>query len=81
MQARKAKTPTLILQGEDDVVDPLGQSTALYRALKRYGVECELVQYPREGHGLREPVHKKQAYARILAWYDKYLKDKPPASR
>ena len=30
----KAKTPTLILQGEADVVDPMGQSQALYRALE-----------------------------------------------
>jgi dipeptidyl aminopeptidase/acylaminoacyl peptidase len=68
-----AKTPTLILQGEDDVVDPLGQSTALYRALKRYGVECELVQYPREGHGLREEKHLTDRLTRIVAWFEKYL--------
>ena len=68
-----AKTPTLILQGEDDVVDPLGQSTALYRALKRYGVECQLVQYPREGHGLREEKHLTDRLTRIVAWFEKYL--------
>ena len=33
MYVRNAKTPTLILQGENDPIDPLGQSTALYRAL------------------------------------------------
>jgi dipeptidyl aminopeptidase/acylaminoacyl peptidase len=69
----RAKTPTLILQGEDDVVDPPGQSTALYRALKRYGVECELVQYPREGHGLREEKHLTDRLTRIVAWFEKYL--------
>ena len=69
----QAKTPTLILQGEDDVIDPLGQSTALYRALKRYGVECELVQYPREGHGLREEKHLTDRLTRIVAWFEKYL--------
>ena len=40
---RNAHTPTLILQGEADTVDPLGQSQQLYRALKRYGVPTELV--------------------------------------
>jgi dipeptidyl aminopeptidase/acylaminoacyl peptidase len=68
-----ARTPTLILQGEDDVVDPLGQSTALYRALKRYGVETELVQYPREGHGLREEKHLVDRLTRIVAWFENYL--------
>jgi dipeptidyl aminopeptidase/acylaminoacyl peptidase len=69
----RAKTPTLILQGDDDVIDPLGQSAALYRALKRYGVECELVQYPREGHGLREEKHLTDRLTRIVGWFEKYL--------
>ena len=43
---KNARTPTLILQGENDKIDPMGQSTALYRALKRYNVETELVLYP-----------------------------------
>jgi dipeptidyl aminopeptidase/acylaminoacyl peptidase len=77
----KAKTPTLILQGEDDVVDPVGQSVALYRALKRYGVETELVLYPREGHGLREEQHLLDRLRRIVAWYDVHLKAEPTSSR
>src|SRR3982074_78944 len=36
---KNVKTPTLILQGDADLVDPLGQSQELYRGLKRYGVE------------------------------------------
>jgi dipeptidyl aminopeptidase/acylaminoacyl peptidase len=40
---KNAKTPTLSLQGEADTVDPVGQSLELYRGLKRYGVETELV--------------------------------------
>jgi len=39
---KKAKTPTLILQGESDTVDPMGQSQELYRGLKRYGVVADL---------------------------------------
>jgi dipeptidyl aminopeptidase/acylaminoacyl peptidase len=48
---KNAKTPTLVLQGDADTIDPLGQSQELYRGLKRYGVEAELVVYPREPHG------------------------------
>jgi dipeptidyl aminopeptidase/acylaminoacyl peptidase len=68
-----ARTPTLILQGDEDAVDPPGQSTALYRALKRYGVETELVLYPREPHGLREEKHQVDRLTRIVAWFEKYL--------
>ena len=71
---KNAKTPTLILQGEADTVDPVGQSMELYRGLKRYGVETELVLYPREPHGFHEEKHLVDRLKRILAWYDKYLK-------
>jgi dipeptidyl aminopeptidase/acylaminoacyl peptidase len=71
---KNAKTPTLILQGDADTVDPLGQSQELYRGLKRYGVPTELVIYPREPHGLREEKHLLDRLKRIAAWYDKYLK-------
>ena len=71
---RNAHTPTLILQGEADPVDPLGQSQQLYRALKRYGVPTELVVYPREGHPIREEKHQLDRLNRIVAWFDKYLK-------
>jgi dipeptidyl aminopeptidase/acylaminoacyl peptidase len=72
---KNAKTPTLVLQGDADPVDPLGQSQELYRGLKRYGVEAELVVYPREPHGFHEEKHLLDRLNRILAWYDKYLKD------
>ena len=71
---KRARTPTLILQGDADVIDPRGQSQQLYRGLKRYGVETELVLYPREGHGLKEEKHLVDRLNRIVAWFDKYMK-------
>src|SRR5258706_306124 len=71
---KNAKTPTLVLQGDADTIDPLGQSQELYRGLKRYGVETELVVYPREPHGFHEEKHLVDRLNRILAWDDKYLK-------
>jgi len=46
-----AKTPFLLLQGEADKTDPLGQSQEMYRALRQMGVQVEMVEYPREDHG------------------------------
>jgi dipeptidyl aminopeptidase/acylaminoacyl peptidase len=71
---KKAKTPTLILQGDADTVDPLGQSQELYRGLKRYGVDTELVVYPREPHGFHEEKHLLDRLNRIVAWYDAHMK-------
>jgi dipeptidyl aminopeptidase/acylaminoacyl peptidase len=70
---RNAKTPTLILQGEQDTTDPIGQSQMLYRGLKRYNVPAEFVVYPREPHGLREPKHVMDRYRRSLEWVEEYL--------
>jgi dipeptidyl aminopeptidase/acylaminoacyl peptidase len=71
---KNVKTPTLLLQGEDDTTDPIGQSQQFYRGLKRYGVESDFVLYPREPHGLREEKHLVDRLTRIVAWYDRYLK-------
>lgn len=49
--AAHAKTPFLLLQGESDRTDPLGQSEEMYRALRQMGVPVDLVEYPREDHG------------------------------
>ncbi len=71
---KSIRTPTLILQGEADVTDPIGQSQELYRGLKYYHVDSDFVLYPREGHGLREEKHLIDRLNRIVAWYEKYLK-------
>ena len=71
---KNARTPTLILQGEADKTDPIGQSQQLYRALKRYGVKSDFVVYPREPHGIQEEKHAIDVLDRMLDWFDAYLK-------
>jgi len=74
LYVKNAKTPTLILQGEADTIDPPGQSQELYRGLKRYGVAAEFVMYPREPHGFREAKHRVDVETRMVEWFDRYLK-------
>ena len=47
----QARTPFMLIQGEGDTVDPLGQSLEMYRALRQQGVAVQLLQYPRDNHG------------------------------
>jgi dipeptidyl aminopeptidase/acylaminoacyl peptidase len=49
--ASHARTPFLLLQGQVDATDPLGQSLEMYRALRQEGAPVQLVTYPRENHG------------------------------
>lgn len=71
--AERIKTPVLILHGEEDTNVPLGQSIYFQRALRRFGVEHELVVYPREGHGMVERGHQIDVMRRGLAWFDRWL--------
>jgi dipeptidyl aminopeptidase/acylaminoacyl peptidase len=74
LYVRNAKTPTLILQGESDVVDPPGQSLELYRGLKRYNIPATYVLYPREPHGFQEAKHRVDVQNRVIAWFMEHLK-------
>ncbi|MBX9600510.1 MAG: S9 family peptidase [Bryobacteraceae bacterium] len=69
----KAKTPTLILHGENDNDVPIAEVEQFYIALKDVGVETVMVRYPREGHGLRETKHQIDSIDRSIAWYNKYF--------
>ncbi|MFC1557456.1 S9 family peptidase [candidate division KSB1 bacterium] len=71
---RNVITPTLILCGENDVIDPIQQCQQFYRGLKRYGVETRFVMYPREGHGIREEKHRLDVLNRMLEWFETHLK-------
>ena len=76
-----AKTPFMLLQGQDDTTDPLGQSLEMYHALRQMGVTVELITYPRVDHGplggaiygapSNEPWHGFDARQRVVAFFTK----------
>ena len=70
---KNARTPALILQGESDTTDPIGQSQQFYRGLKRYNVDADFVVYPREPHGLREEKHLIDRLNRVVQWFDTHI--------
>jgi dipeptidyl aminopeptidase/acylaminoacyl peptidase len=71
---RHARTPTLILRGEDDDDSVFSQGMEFYRGLRRYGVKTEFVMYPREGHNISEEQHLLDVLTRMLSWFDSELK-------
>ena len=71
---KNARTPTLILVGEDDRRVPYPQAQQLFRALTGLRVQTEFVHYPREGHGVREPRHRADQMMRMLAWWDRWIR-------
>jgi dipeptidyl aminopeptidase/acylaminoacyl peptidase len=71
--AKNVKTPLLMVHGENDPIDPIGQDEEFYRALKYYGTTVEFVKYPREPHGFREKNHQLDWQHRMLDWFAKYI--------
>ena len=76
-----ARTPFLLLQGQNDTVDPMGQSQEMYRALRQMNVPVDLITYPRVNHvplesaifgnPSDEPWHGFDARRRIVAFIEK----------
>jgi dipeptidyl aminopeptidase/acylaminoacyl peptidase len=73
--ASKVRTPVLIVHGENDTNVPVGQAIYFHRALSWFGVEHELVTYPREGHRFVERNHQLDLLWRARAWFDRWLRD------
>jgi dipeptidyl aminopeptidase/acylaminoacyl peptidase len=69
----QAKTPTLILYGENDRRVPLPQGYEMFRGLKANGVPTELVIFPRAGHGPRELRHRLYKMNKEFQWLEKYI--------
>ena len=68
------ETPTLIMGGEQDWNVPILNSEQLYQALRRRGIETQLVVYPDQGHGIRVPTYQVDRYERYLDWYNDHVR-------
>ncbi len=81
----QARTPILILHGEDDPRVHPSQSMELHRHLKTHGkTPVRLVFYPGEGHGNRKAAGRYDYTLRLLRWMEHYLQGEggePPPPR
>ena len=70
----KVTTPTLLLHGERDTTDTIGQSMMYYQGLKDRGVPARFIRFPREPHGFREPHHVRLRDTEEISWLMKYAR-------
>jgi dipeptidyl aminopeptidase/acylaminoacyl peptidase len=70
---KQAKTPMLIIVGDRDGECPAPQSFEMWHALRAQGVKTQLVIYPNEGHGFRDPAHIADRAKREVAWFAEYM--------
>ena len=75
--AHKCSTPTLLLQGENDIRCPMEQAEQLFAKLKHHGCEAELIPMKRCRHG--EQVSGRPALRRfrmdvMKEWFDRHIR-------
>ena len=75
--AENVVTPLLITHGEQDFRVPITQGEKYYRALKKIGSPVEFLRFPREGHGIREPLHRIFLDQEQAKWLERYIKSRP----
>ncbi len=75
---RKVKTPTFMVQSEEDHRTPMTDAEQWYIGLKKQGTPVEFVRYPRSTHDLSrsgEPWLLVDRLARIRQWFSYWLVD------
>jgi dipeptidyl aminopeptidase/acylaminoacyl peptidase len=74
----KVRTPTLMVQSEEDFRTPMGNAELWFMALKKQNVPVELVRYPRSTHELSrsgEPWLLVDRLGRLRQWFGYWLLD------
>jgi dipeptidyl aminopeptidase/acylaminoacyl peptidase len=66
---KNIKTPSLVLHGQQDI----DSGPEVYVALRDLNVPVSYVTYPREGHGIGEPMHQRDLMKRNLEWFEKWI--------
>lgn len=66
--------PLFALHGANDPRVPLTEAEQIVRTVRGNGVECELVVYPDEGHGLAKRANRQDAYPRALDFLAEHLR-------
>lgn len=82
----KVKAPTLIVQGQSDSLFNLNEARNTYDQLRRQGVDTKMIWQSWGHSGGRRPgeldlgqgnLESSYVGQRVLAWFDRYLRDDP----
>lgn len=76
----QVRTPTLIVQSEEDHRTPMTDAEQWFLGLKKHGVPVEFVRYPRSTHDLSrtgEPWLLVDRLGRLRQWFDHWLGPAP----
>ena len=79
----RVRTPTLIVQSEEDYRTAMSDAEQWFMALKKQGVPVEFIRYPRSTHELSrsgEPWLLVDRLGRLRQWFSYWLADPSPVT-
>ena len=66
------KTPTILIDGDNDWRTPIAQTEAYYQALKVRGIDARMVRLEGAGHGMGRPSQWLASILAVTDWYGRY---------
>lgn len=75
--AHRCTTPTLLIQGENDIRCPMEQAEQMYAALEHHGCEVELLRLKNCSHGAQvggDPALRRYRMDAMKDWFARYIK-------
>jgi dipeptidyl aminopeptidase/acylaminoacyl peptidase len=70
----RIRCPMMVIHGANDPRVPIGEAEQIVAALRRRKVPVEYLRYPDEGHGLAKLKNRLDAYPKMAAFLNQYLK-------
>ena len=67
------RAPLFVIHGANDPRVPVTEAHQLHTALTAKGIECELLVYGDEGHGLAKRANRRDAYPRVFGFLARHL--------
>lgn len=67
------RAPLFVVHGANDPRVPLSEAEQIVAAVRERDIECELIVYRDEGHGLAKRANRLDAYSRALAFLARHL--------
>jgi dipeptidyl aminopeptidase/acylaminoacyl peptidase len=70
----RIRCPMMVIHGANDPRVPIGEAEQIVAALRKRKVPVEYLRYADEGHGLARLKNRLDAYPKMVAFLDRYLK-------
>jgi dipeptidyl aminopeptidase/acylaminoacyl peptidase len=67
------RAPLFLIHGANDPRVPLSEAEQVAKALAENGIECELLVYADEGHGLAKRANRLDAFPKAIAFLGRHL--------